>query len=72
MKRDRFISALREDCATMGWRLVVDTKLGKGSHYRLEIWAGDRMRAKTTLKSGDLSPLYEKLVRKQLGLGAKE
>jgi hypothetical protein len=56
----------------MGWRLLVDTKLGKGSHYRLEIWAGERMIAKTTLKSGELSPLYEKLVRKQLGLGAKE
>jgi hypothetical protein len=68
MKRDRFISALREECAAHGWRLIVDTKLGKGSHYRLEVWNGDRMLSKTTLKSGDLSPLYEKLVRKQLGL----
>lgn len=72
MKRDRFISMLRENCAAMGWRLVVDTKLGKGSHYRLEVWSGDQMLAKTTLKSGDLSPLYEKLVRKQLGLGTRE
>jgi hypothetical protein len=70
MKRDRFISALREECAGRGWRLVVDSKLGKGSHYRLEVWDGDRLVAKSTLKSGDLSPLYEKLVRKQLGLGA--
>ena len=68
MKRDRFISTLREECAALGWRLVVDTKLGKGSHYRLEVWNGERMLAKTTLKSGDLSPLYENLVRKQLGL----
>lgn len=68
MKRDRFISALRDECAAQGWRIVVDTKLGKGSHYRIEIWAGDQMLAKTTLKSGELSPLYEKLVRKQLGL----
>lgn len=72
VKRDRFIAALRDDCAKSGWRLVVDTKLGKGSHYRLEVWGGDRMLAKTTLKSGDLSPLYERLVRKQLGLGPKE
>ena len=69
MKRDRFIALLREDCAARGWRLVVDAKLGKGSHYRLEAWDGERMIAKTTLKSGELSPIYEKLVRKQLGLG---
>jgi hypothetical protein len=72
MKRDRFISALRDECAARGWRLLVDMKLGKGSHYRLEVWSGDRMLAKTTLKSGDLSPLYEKLVRRQLGVGSKE
>lgn len=70
MKRERFISALRNDCAARGWRLIVDSKLGKGSHYRVEVWDGDRLLAKSTLKSGDLSPIYEKLVRKQLGLSA--
>ena len=38
MKRDRFISRLRTECAAFGWTLVVDKKLGKGSHYRIEVW----------------------------------
>ena len=68
MKRDRFISLIRSECSTRGWLLVVDKKLGKGSHYRLEAWRGSVMLAKTTLKSGELSPGYMALVRKQLGL----
>ncbi|HZY67360.1 MAG TPA: hypothetical protein VFE52_02165 [Devosia sp.] len=48
----------------------MDTKLGKGSHYRVEVFEGDRLLAKSTLKSGELSPAYEKLVRKQLGLSS--
>jgi len=68
MKRDRFIAALREHCGAMGWELIVDRKLGKGSHYRIEVWQDGRMRAKSTLKSGELSPAYMKLVRRQLGL----
>lgn len=68
MKRDRFISLLRSDCAARGLSLVVDKKLGKGSHYRIEVWSGGNMLAKTTLKSGELSPGYMAVVRKQLGL----
>jgi hypothetical protein len=68
MKRDRFIAALREMSEAAGCSIVVDKKLGKGSHYRIEVWRGDRMLAKTTLKSGELSPDYMKMVRKQLGL----
>lgn len=63
MKREQFIRLLRRDCKERGWTLVVDTRLGKGSHYRLE--AGGR---RTTLKSGELSEIYMRLVRKQLGL----
>jgi len=68
VKRDRFISLLRTECTVRGWSLVVDKKLGKGSHYRIEVWSGDAMVAKTTLKSGELSPGYMSIIRKQLGL----
>ena len=68
MKRDRFISVLRDSCAAAGWSLAVDKKLGKGSHYRIEVWATGNLIAKTTLKSGELSPGYMALVRRQLGL----
>ena len=68
MKRDRFISLLRDACAGVGCSLLVDKKLGKGSHYRIEVWRDGRLLAKSTLKSGELSPGYMQLVRKQLGL----
>lgn len=68
MKRDRFIAALREQCGALGRNLIVDRKLGKGSHYRLEVWRDGRIVARSTLKSGELSPAYMKLVRRQLGL----
>jgi hypothetical protein len=68
VKRDRFISQLREACVAAGLALTVDKKLGKGSHYRVEVRDGDRLVAKTTLKSGELSPGYMALVRRQLGL----
>lgn len=68
MKRDRFISQLRTYCEAAGWLLVIDRKLGKGSHYRVEVRDGDMTIARTTLKSGELSPIYMQLVRKQLGL----
>ena len=41
---------------------VVESR-GKGSHYRIKL-NGRR----TTLKSGDLSPHYMKMVKKQLGI----
>lgn len=68
VKRDRFISLLRAECVAAGRSLVVDKKLGKGSHYRIEVWGGGLMLAKTTLKSGELSPGYMSVVRKQLGI----
>jgi hypothetical protein len=64
VQRERFIKALRDECGAFGWSLEVDKKLGKGSHYRLTVSNGRR----TTLKAGDLSPLYMEIIRKQLGL----
>lgn len=63
MQRDKFIGELRREAKARGLRFTVDKKLGKGSHYRVRI--GDKV---STVKSGDLSPLYMRLVRKQLGL----
>ena len=64
MTRDQFIRLLRKECAARGLILTVDVKSGKGSHYRISLSNGRR----TTLKSGELSPLYMKIVREQLGL----
>ena len=64
MKRDQFIRELRKECKARGWTIVVDVKMGKGSHYEIRTSNGRR----TTLKSGELSPIYMNLVRGQLGL----
>jgi hypothetical protein len=63
VKREQFIRQLREACAERGWTFEIDFKSGKGSHYRAV--ANGR---KTTIKSGELSPQYMRIVRKQLGL----
>ena len=63
MKRDQVIRQLREEAKTHGWSFEVDTRLGKGSHYRITMNG-----QKTTIKSGELSPQYVELIRKQLGL----
>lgn len=64
MTREQFLRVLRKECKARGWTLEVDVKLGKGSHHRIEVSNG----RKTTLKSGELSPIYMKIVREQLGL----
>jgi hypothetical protein len=63
MKRDQFLRELRKAAKARGLELEVFEDRGKGSHYRVS-FAG-RI---STIKSGDLSPTYVKLVRKQLGL----
>lgn len=63
MTRDQLLRQLRKDCKTRGWELEIDTRLGKGSHYRVSVNG-----RKTTVKSGELSPNYCQLIRNQLGL----
>ena len=63
MKREQVIRLLRKEAKDRGWVFEVDTRLGKGSHYRITMNG-----AKTTIKSGELSPQYVELIRKQLGL----
>lgn len=63
MTRDQLIRLLKKEAKASGWDFEVDTKLGKGSHYRVTMNG-----RKTTIKSGELSPLYVEIIRKQLGL----
>lgn len=64
MKREQLIRELRKACKSRGWDdLAIDTRLGKGSHYRISVNG-----RKTTVKSGELSPQYCDLIYRQLGL----
>ena len=63
MNRDQFLRSIRRQSKEMGLEFYIDRHLGKGSHYRVTV--GERT---TTVKSGELSPVYVALVRKQLGL----
>ena len=63
MKREQFLRDLRKAAKARGLELEVFEDRGKGSHYRIRL--GERM---STVKSGDLSPTYIRLVRKQLGI----
>jgi hypothetical protein len=63
MKREQVIRMLREEAKALGWTLEVDMKSGKGSHYRITVNG-----RKSTIKSGDLSPVFVDVIRKQLGL----
>ena len=63
MKREQFLIELRKYARSIDAELVVVENRGKGSHYRIKL-NGKR----TILKSGDLSPQYIKMVKKQLGI----
>lgn len=63
MTREHLLRQLRKEARRRGHSLQIDTFRGKGSHCRVRL--GDKV---TTIKSGELSPTYVKLVRKQLGL----
>lgn len=63
MKREQFLRELRKAAKARGLEIEVFEDRGKGSHYRIRL--GERM---STVKSGDLSPTYIRLVRKQLGI----
>ena len=63
MTRDQFISELRKLARKNGWALEIFTNKGKGSHYRITL--NGRM---TTLKSGELTTGYVRLLKKQLGI----
>jgi hypothetical protein len=60
--RKKFLRGLRDDAKSAGFEFFVDSKKGKGSHYRVTI--GNR----TTTVPEKISPLMAKIIRKQLGL----
>ncbi|WP_276119900.1 hypothetical protein [Pararhizobium qamdonense] len=63
MKREQFLRDLRKLAKTRQIELEIFEDKGKGSHYRIK--CGGKI---STVKSGDLTPMYMRLVRKQLGL----
>ncbi|MBL8580561.1 MAG: type II toxin-antitoxin system HicA family toxin [Mesorhizobium sp.] len=63
MKREALIRELRALARERGLQFEVFTDRGKGSHFRVRL--GDR---RTTIQSGELTPLMVRTIRKQLGI----
>lgn len=63
MKREQFLRELRKIAKDRQLDLKIFEDKGKGSHYRVKL--NGKM---TTIKSGELTPTYVRLVRKQLGI----
>lgn len=63
MTREALIRELRKLARKQGVDFAVVENRGKGSHYRVKF--GERW---TTVKSGELTPTYVRLVKEQLGL----
>ena len=63
MKRDQLLRALSRDARLHGGELIIDMARGKGGHCVV------RFRGRfSVIKSGEITPLMEKVIRKQLGL----
>lgn len=63
MKREQLIRQLTVDARAAGGELDVNMARGKGGHCVV------RFRGNfSVIKSGEITPLMEKIVRKQLGL----
>lgn len=63
MKREQLLRELRKIAKDRQLELVIFEGKGKGSHYRVTL--NGKM---TTIKSGELTPLYVQLIKKQLGV----
>lgn len=63
MKREQLLRQLGKDAKAAGGSLVVDMVRGKGGHCVVHFGA-----AFSVVKSGEITPLMEKIIRKQLGL----
>lgn len=63
MKREQFLRELRKIAKDKQLDLEIFEDKGKGSHYRVKL--NGKM---TTIKAGELTPTYVRLVRKQLGI----
>lgn len=63
MKRSQLLRDLARDAKGQGVELVVDMARGKGGHSVVRCGT-----AFTVIKSGEITPLMERIIRKQLGL----
>ncbi|TWD54505.1 hypothetical protein FB480_103417 [Agrobacterium vitis] len=63
MKREQLLRELRKIAKSNGWEFEVFEDNGKGSHYRVTLNGKS-----TTIKSGEMTPLYVGLIKKQLGI----
>ena len=63
MKRERLLRALSRDAKSKGLQLDIDMARGKGGHCVVR--CGGRF---SVVKSGEITPTMEKVIRKQLGL----
>ncbi len=63
MKREQLIRRLAADAKVVGLTLVVDMARGKGGHCVVRV--DGRF---SVIKSGEITPLMERVIRKQLGL----
>lgn len=63
MKREQFIRQLAKDARTLGLVLEVDMARGKGGHCVVRL--PGRF---SVVKSGEITPLMARIIRKQLGL----
>lgn len=63
MKRDQLLRLLARDAKAAGGRLTVDMVRGKGGHCVVRFG-----KSFSIIKSGEITPLMEKIIRKQLGL----
>lgn len=63
MTREALLRELRKIARSNDWDLEVFTDKGKGSHYRVTM--NGKM---TTIKSGELTPGYVRIVKQQLGI----
>lgn len=63
MKREQLIRKFRQEAKDKGLPFAVDMARGKGGHCMVTV--GDRI---TVIPSGEISPTFEKVIRRQLGL----
>lgn len=63
MKREQLIQRFRKEARDKGLSFAVDMARGKGGHCLVTV--GDRV---TVVPSGEITPVFEKIIRRQLGL----
>ncbi len=63
MKREQLLRVLNKQAKAAGWSFRVDMARGKGGHC--VVWCNARF---AVVKSGEITPIMERIIRRQLGL----